>query len=149
MILTGNIVSIINSSFESLSVDYLVLSNHAGDPMDCSLPRLLYPWIFQVRITLTWIVIPLSSGSFWPWDWSASCIAGRFYCWVTRKPNSLFIVFKWTLLETSVTIRSVPWETNWYVILAPFNGSSDLQEMLEELWQVLNLYCTFMKGSTV
>ena len=51
----------------------------------CSPPGSSVHGILQARI-LEWDAIPLSSGSFWPRDWTmVSCIAGRsFTIWATK-----------------------------------------------------------------
>ena len=56
------------------------------DPMDCSLPGFSVHGILQARI-LEWVAIPISRGSFQPWNRSwVSHIAGRFFSvWATRE----------------------------------------------------------------
>ena len=55
--------------------------------MDCSPPGYSIHRILQARI-LEWVVIPSSSGSSWPRDWTwVSCIAGRFFYCLSHQKN--------------------------------------------------------------
>ena len=58
------------------------------DPMDCSLPGLSVPGIFQARV-LEWVAVSFSRGSSQPRDWTrVSHIGGRcFNLWATREAS--------------------------------------------------------------
>ena len=93
----------------------LVVSNSL-DPMDCSLPALLFMG-FPKQEKLEWVATSFSRGSSWPRDWArVSWTAGKFFAiWATRETPTYKDAFRnicihiWVIHPQTQNLLSHEW----------------------------------------